>query len=57
VVPQHIPNKIKELVEKFNKDTEEAEKKEEIDLFYLVAKYSNMFVLIYPFLDGNGRTC
>jgi Fic family protein len=57
VVPQHIPKKMKELVEKFNKDIEEAEKKEEIDPFHLAAKYSNMFVLIHPFLDGNGRTC
>jgi Fic family protein len=57
VVPQHIPQKMKELVEKFNKDIEEAEKKEEIDPFHLAAKYSNMFVLIHPFLDGNGRIC
>jgi Fic family protein len=57
VVPQHIPKKMKELVKKFNKDIEEAEQKEEIDPFHLAAKYSNMFVLIHPFLDGNGRTC
>jgi Fic family protein len=25
--------------------------------FHLAAKYSNMFALIHPFLDGNGRTC
>jgi len=57
VVPHHIPKKMEEMVEKFNKDIEEAEKKEEIDPFHLAAKYSNIFVLIHPFLDGNGRTC
>lgn len=51
VVPRHIPKKMKELMEKFNKDIEE------VDPFHLAARYSNMFVLIHPFLDGNGRTC
>lgn len=25
--------------------------------FYIAAKYLNMFVLIHPFVDGNGRMC
>lgn len=57
VVPKHIPKKMVEIVEKFNADIAEAERTEQIDPFYLAAKYSNMFVLIHPFLDGNGRTC
>lgn len=57
VVPQHLPRKMQEMIEKFNKDIEEAEKKQEIGPFHIAAKYSNMFVLIHPFVDGNGRTC
>ncbi|KAE8450598.1 hypothetical protein EG329_005942 [Mollisiaceae sp. DMI_Dod_QoI] len=33
VVPEHIPRKMQELVEKFNKDTEEAEKNRKSTLF------------------------
>jgi len=48
---------MQELVEKFNADIAAAEDKQILDPFYVAAKYSNMFVLIHPFLDGNGRTC
>ena len=57
VVPKHIPRKMQELVDKFNADVREAEETLVIDPFHLAAKYSNMFALIHPFLDGNGRTC
>jgi Fic family protein len=46
---------MKKMVKDFNKDIAEAEFKEEIDPFFLAAKYSNEFVQIHPFEDGNGR--
>jgi Fic family protein len=48
---------MEELIQKYNEDIKKAEECLEIDPFHLAAKYSNMFVLIHPFLDGNGRTC
>jgi len=57
VTPKFVPAKMRELVQKFNEDITAAETTKQIDPFSLAAKYANMFVLIHPFLDGNGRTC
>jgi Fic family protein len=57
VNPRAIPHAMRTSVEKFNEDFEKAESSEEIDPVWLAAKYSQDFVLIHPFTDGNGRTC
>lgn len=57
VPPNRVPGKMKEFVESFNRDIIEAEAAETLDPFVLAAKYCQEFVMIHPFLDGNGRTC
>lgn len=51
VVPRAIPANMARMVEQFNQD----EKKAELDPFKFAAKYSDAFVQIHPFEDGNGR--
>ncbi|KAI9927248.1 hypothetical protein MW887_003635 [Aspergillus wentii] len=53
VAPRFVPQKMKELIEEFNADIEQA--KISLDPFTLAAKYCNDFVMIHPFIDGNGR--
>ena len=48
---------MKELIQEFNEDIAKAEKTHSLDPFTLAAKYCNDFVMIHPFLDGNGRMC
>ncbi|OJJ29976.1 hypothetical protein ASPWEDRAFT_55475 [Aspergillus wentii DTO 134E9] len=55
VAPRFVPQKMKELIEEFNADIEQA--KISLDPFTLAAKYCNDFVMIHPFIDGNGRMC
>lgn len=57
VPPHRVPAKMRELVEEFNQDITRAEKAQTLDPFSLAAKYCQAFVMIHPFLDGNGRTC
>lgn len=52
VAPRFLPRKIKEL-----DDIAKAEKTLALDPFTLDARYCNDFVMIHPFLDGNGRVC
>lgn len=54
-VPKAIAKLMKEMVEEYGEDIEEAESKSELDPFYLAAKYPNEFVQIHPFEDGAGR--
>lgn len=46
-----------ELIQEFDDDIAKVEKTLALDPFTLVAKYCNDFVMIHPFLDGNGRMC
>jgi fido (protein-threonine AMPylation protein) len=57
VTPNFVPVKMKELIEQFNSDIAEVEKTKVLDPFTLAAKYCNDFVMIHPFVDGNGRAC
>lgn len=57
VTPKFVPNKMRELIQEFNSNIQEAEKNKTLDPFTLAAKYCNDFVLIHPFVDGNGRVC
>lgn len=57
VAPRFVPKKMEELIQEFNSDIEKAERTKVLDPFTLAAKYCNDFVMIHPFLDGNGRMC
>jgi Fic family protein len=57
VTPHFIPHKMRELIQEFNSDIREAEHDKVLDPFMLAAKYCNDFVMIHPFVDGNGRMC
>lgn len=57
VAPRFVSRKMRELIQEFNEDIAKAEKTHSLDPFTLAAKYCNDFVMIHPFLDGNGRMC
>jgi Fic family protein len=54
-VPRAVPKLMAQMVEAFNKDIRNAEEAAVLDPFFLAAKYSDQFVQIHPFEDGNGR--
>ena len=45
------------LISDFAYDIKEAENTQELDPFFLTAKYCHNFVMIHPYLDGDGRVC
>lgn len=57
VTPKFVPKEMRELIWEFNSNIQEAEQNKTLDPFTLAAKYCNDFVLIHPFVDGNGRVC
>ncbi|KAI9793671.1 MAG: hypothetical protein M1816_007566 [Peltula sp. TS41687] len=57
VPPNRVPSKMSAFVDEFNREIADAESAKTLDPFALAAKYCQEFVLIHPFLDGNGRTC
>ena len=57
VTPNFVPQKMRELIQEFNSNIEDAERTKVLDPFTLAAKYCNDFVMIHPFVDGNGRMC
>ncbi|OJJ78134.1 hypothetical protein ASPBRDRAFT_113009, partial [Aspergillus brasiliensis CBS 101740] len=54
---KYVPAKMKEPVAEFERDVHKIEATHILDPFTLAAKYSNDFVMIHPFADGNGRMC
>jgi fido (protein-threonine AMPylation protein) len=55
--PTAVPRAMAALVESYNADVAAAKEFNSLDPFTLAAKYCNDFVMIHPFLDGNGRMC
>ncbi|RSL39437.1 hypothetical protein CEP53_014058 [Fusarium sp. AF-6] len=52
-----VPTAMNKMITSFSNDIKAAINTGEIDPIALAAKYCHIFVNIYPFLDGNGRTC
>lgn len=57
VAPSQVAAAMKKLFVEFEAELREAEEKRQVDPIFLAAKYCQEFVMISPFLDGNGRTC
>ncbi|KAJ3492821.1 hypothetical protein NLG97_g5126 [Lecanicillium saksenae] len=55
VVPSRVPLKMRQMCQALVEELADAS--DVVDPFSLAAKYSLEFVLIHPFLDGNGRMC
>ena len=52
-----VQYEMKKLVQDFNADIEDSERRGFLDPYMLATKYCHKFVNIHPFVDGNGRTC
>ncbi|KAJ5565721.1 hypothetical protein N7535_007359 [Penicillium sp. DV-2018c] len=57
--PHHslVPYKMKAMVREFQSDMREVIAKGTIDPIAIASKYTHIFVIIHPFIDGNGRMC
>ncbi|KAL8911969.1 MAG: hypothetical protein Q9171_002945 [Xanthocarpia ochracea] len=54
---KRVPSAMARLVEETNAAIAKAEEEGSLDPYCLAAKACAEFVMIHPFLDGNGRTC
>lgn len=57
VNPTYIPVAMKRFLEQLNEKLQAAEEDGRLDPFYIASFACSEFVMIHPFLDGNGRTC
>ena len=55
--PTAVPRAMAALIEFYNADAAAVKEFKPFGPFTLAAKYCNDFVMIHPFLDGNGRIC
>lgn len=55
--PERVPMGMRQFIASLNHDLQDAASRGEIDPVGLAAKYSQKFVGLHPFVDGNGRTC
>ncbi|KAK1832306.1 Fic-domain-containing protein [Podospora conica] len=55
--PERVPAGMRQLITALNRDLAGAAASGAIDPVALAAKYSQKFVCLHPFVDGNGRTC
>jgi Fic family protein len=55
--PKDISGAMRGMVRDLHLEIAIIEKTGEIDPFFLASKFCEKFVLIHPFLDGNGRMC
>ena len=57
--PHHllVPNKMKAMIRELESDLKDAIKKGTIDPIAIASRYTQIFVNIHPFIDGNGRMC
>lgn len=57
--PHHglVPYKMKGMIRELESDLKEALKRGRIDPIAIASKYTNIFVNVHPFIDGNGRMC
>lgn len=53
--PFPIPTDMSTLIKDFNRDIDKAERAQELDQFFLAAKFCYKFVMIHPFLYGDVR--
>ena len=57
LAPSKVAAAMEKLCSDFKEEVKAAEEDKKIDPIFLAAKYCQEFMMIHPFLDGNGRTC